>query len=64
MTKGYKVDRVVFEIDTIVHQKVKSGMKIVNLVIFFILVDFLIPLVLHALQSFSWKRFEIFCQLV
>ena len=34
MTKGYKVDRVVFEIDRIVHQKVKSGMKIVNLGIF------------------------------
>ena len=34
MTKGYKVDRVAFEIDRIVHQKVKSGMKIVNLVIF------------------------------
>ena len=34
MTKGYKVDRVVFEIDRIVHQKVKSSMKIVNLGIF------------------------------
>ena len=34
MTKGYEVDRVVFEIDRIVHQKVKSGMIIVNLVIF------------------------------
>ena len=63
MMKGYKVDRVVFEIDRIVHQKVKSGMKIVNLVIFFILVDFLMSLVLHALQSLC-KRFEMFCQLV
>ena len=34
MMKGYKVDRVAFEIDRIVHQKVRSGMKIVNLVIF------------------------------
>ena len=34
MMKGYKVDRVAFEIDRIVHQKVKSGVKIVNLVIF------------------------------
>ena len=34
MMKGYKVDRVAFEIDKIVRQKVKSGMKIVNLVIF------------------------------
>ena len=34
MMKGFKVDRVAFEFDRIVHQKVKSGMKIVNLVIF------------------------------
>ena len=34
MMKGYKVDRVAFEIHRIVHQKVKSGMKIINLVIF------------------------------
>ena len=60
MMKGYKVDNVGFEIDRIVHQKVKSGMKIVNLVIFFILVDFLMSLVLHALQSFICKQFEMF----
>ena len=69
LMKGYKVDRVAFEIYRIVHHKVKSGMKIVNLVFFFILVNFLIPLFLLALQSFLCKRFEMFlvervCQLV
>ena len=34
MMKRYKVDRVAFKIGRIAHQKVKSGMKIVNLVIF------------------------------
>ena len=34
MMKGYKVDRVAFEIHRIAHQKVKSGMIIVYLVIF------------------------------
>ena len=34
MMKGYKVDRVAVEIDRIVDQKVKSGVKVVCLVIF------------------------------